>query len=63
MAPDHGPRTANHGSPGHRPPATDHASPEDPPPFGHSWPALYTVVAGTLLALIVLFTLFTRAFE
>jgi hypothetical protein len=66
--PEPGPRAPNpglpnHASPGHRPPATGHASVEDPPPFGHSWPALYTVVAGTLLALIVLFAVFTRAFE
>jgi hypothetical protein len=48
---DHGPRT------------TDHAPPDEPPPFGHSWVALYAIVAGTLAALIVLFALFTRAFE
>ncbi len=60
---DHGPRTPDHASPGHRPPATGPAAPEDPPPFGHTWAALYAIVAGTLAALIVLFALFTRAFE
>lgn len=49
--PDHGPRT------------TVHASSEEPPPFGGSWPALYAAVAGTLVALILLFALFTRAFS
>jgi hypothetical protein len=63
MCPDHGPRATDHASPDHRPPATGHAPPEDPPPLGRSWAALYAVVAGTLAALIVLFTLFTRAFE
>ena len=41
----------------------DPFSADDPPPFGASWRALYAVVAGTLAALIVLFALFTRAFE
>ncbi|HQT95347.1 MAG: hypothetical protein B7Z68_10930 [Acidobacteria bacterium 21-70-11] len=48
---DHGPRT------------TGHTSSDEPPPFGGSWNALYGGVAGTLLALIALFALFTRAFE
>jgi|NGEPerStandDraft_6_1074524.scaffolds.fasta_scaffold03015_2 hypothetical protein len=38
-------------------------SPDAPPPFGGSWNALYAAVAGTLAALIVLFALFTTAFE
>ncbi len=63
VSPGHGPRTTDHASPGHRPPATDHASPEDPPPFGRSWAGLYAIVAGTLLTLIALFAVFTRAFE
>ena len=36
---------------------------QEPPPFGRSWAALYTIVAGTLLAMIAIFALFTRAFE
>lgn len=56
-----GPAGAVSPEPGPRTPDPDLS--DDPPPFGHSWPALYTVVAGTLLALIVLFALFTRAFE
>lgn len=59
---DPGPRTPGPVSAGPRPPATGHASPEEPPPFGRSWPALYVLVAGTLVALIVLFAVFTRAF-
>ena len=60
---------------GPRPPAPGHASPnawrrtpdpdslDEPTPFGLSWRALYVVVAGTLVVLVALFALFTRAFE
>jgi hypothetical protein len=51
-------------------PANDHESParrgiptEEPPPFGRSWAVLYAGVAAILATLIVLFYLFTRAFE
>ncbi len=50
-------------SPDHRPPATGQAAPDEPPPFGVSWRTLYGVVAGTLVVLIALFVLFTRAFQ
>jgi hypothetical protein len=36
---------------------------DEPPPFGRSWGALYAAVAGTLAVLIVLFYVFTRAFQ
>lgn len=36
---------------------------DDRPPFGKSWVPLYATVIGVLVALIVLFTLFTRAFS
>lgn len=36
---------------------------EEPPPFGRSWGTLYAAVAGTLVALIVLFYAFTKALE
>lgn len=39
-----------------------HPDDERRPPLG-SWPRLYAVVLGTLVLLIVLFTLFTRAFS
>lgn len=35
---------------------------EENPPVGGSWPRLYAVVLGTLLALVVLFYLFSRGF-
>jgi hypothetical protein len=35
----------------------------EPPPFGGSWRRLYAIVAGALLAEIVLFALFTAAFR
>ncbi len=47
--------------PGARSPEPDLS--DEPPPFGRSWVGLYTVVAGTLVIMIVLFALFTRAFE
>ena len=62
-APDHGPLTPDPVFRGHRPPAPGHAPPEEQPPFGASWNTLYGAVAATLAALIVLFGLFTRAFE
>lgn len=37
--------------------------PDDAPPFGRSWTPLYFVVIGTLVALIIAFTIFTMAFE
>jgi hypothetical protein len=37
--------------------------PEEEPPFGGSWRALYTGVLGTLVALILLFYVFTKVFE
>lgn len=36
---------------------------DDPPPILGSWPRLYTAIAIYLVAVIVLFTLFTRAFN
>jgi hypothetical protein len=36
---------------------------EEPPPFARSWGVLYAGVAAILATLIVLFYLFTRAFE
>jgi hypothetical protein len=36
--------------------------PEEPPPFLGSWRRIYTAVILYLIALIVLFYLFTRAF-
>ncbi len=57
------PGTAVPGSSDHRPPAAGEAAPDEPPPFGVSWRTLYGVVACTLVALIVLFVLFTRAFQ
>jgi hypothetical protein len=60
---DSGPQASEPVLSGHRPPATGHASPEEPPPIGGSWPVLYAAVAGTLVALILLFALFTRAFS
>ncbi len=41
----------------------DPASVEEPPPIGRSWSVLYAAVAGTLVVLILLFALFTRAFS
>jgi hypothetical protein len=35
---------------------------EEPPPLG-SWGRMYALVLGVLAALILLFTLFTRAFS
>jgi len=59
-----GPRSGTGESPSDPGPlTTDPASAGDPPPFGASWNALYVVVAGTLVLLIALFSLFTRAFE
>lgn len=37
--------------------------PDDAPPFGRSWTPLYVLVIGTLVALIIAFTIFTMAFE
>ncbi|MHB0971908.1 MAG: hypothetical protein ACYC7A_21460 [Thermoanaerobaculia bacterium] len=37
--------------------------PDDAPPFGRSWTPLYAFVIGTLVALIIAFTIFTMAFE
>lgn len=36
---------------------------DDAPPFGKSWGPFYAAVIGTLVVLIVIFTLFTKAFE
>ena len=38
-------------------------SEEEPPPFFQSWKAWYAVVLLNLVALIVLFTIFTKVFE
>ena len=35
----------------------------EPPPFGGTWARLYAVVLGELALLVILFTIFTRAFE
>jgi len=40
-----------------------HSQGEEPPPFGGSWRTLYAVVLLNLLAFVVLFYLFTRAFR
>jgi hypothetical protein len=56
-----GPAGAVSPEPGPRTP--DPGLSDDPPPFGRSWIGLYTVVAGTLRALIALFALFTTAFK
>jgi hypothetical protein len=37
--------------------------PDDAPPFGRSWVPMYALVIGTLVALIIVFTIFTMAFE
>ncbi len=63
VSPEPGPRTPVPGLSDHGSRTTDHATPDEPPPFGRSWNALYVAVASTLAALIVLFALFTRAFE
>jgi hypothetical protein len=36
---------------------------ETPPPIGRSWPRLYTFVLLFLAAEVLLFTLFTKAFQ
>jgi len=38
-------------------------APDEPAPFVGSWPLLYGLVFLNLVALIALFTWFTRAFE
>jgi hypothetical protein len=47
--------------PGPRPPGPGPSG--EPPPFGRRWGTLYALVVGTLVALIVLFYAFTKAFE
>lgn len=59
----HGPRTTGHASPDPGPLTTDHVAADEAMPFGLSWSVLYGIVAGTLAVLILLFSLFTRAFE
>jgi hypothetical protein len=44
-------------------PRTDERGGEEPPPFGGSWTVLYALVLLNLLALILLFYAFTRAFS
>ncbi len=44
-------------------PAPDDPSQDERAPFLGSWPLLYAVVFLNLVALIALFTWFTRAFE
>ncbi len=57
------PRRSVEGSvPGHEPPTLNLGLPDDPPPFGLRWNTLYAIVLGTLLALILLFYAFTKAF-
>lgn len=38
-------------------------SSEDPPPFGRTWTRLYAAVLIELVLLIVLFYVFTKAYE
>jgi hypothetical protein len=47
--------------PPRRPPR--HIEPDEPPPFLGSWGRLYAAVAVYLVVVIVLFDLFTRAFN
>ena len=37
--------------------------PEAPPPFGGTWNRLYAIVLGELALLVILFYIFTKAFE
>ena len=41
----------------------EHLPGDEPPPFGRSWKTLYTIVLINLVALVVLFYLFTRYFS
>ncbi|MDP2884064.1 MAG: hypothetical protein Q8P51_03485 [Ignavibacteria bacterium] len=47
-------------TPNSKPPEVE---PDSSPPFLRSWRRLYAVVLGELVVLIILFYLFTKAFE
>jgi hypothetical protein len=45
------------------PPVKTSEMPDDPPPFLGTWPRVYAAVLCYLVALIILFYLFTKAFN